>query len=217
MIRGVLLDFYGTVVHEDDEAVADIIAQIGGAAGLPPGSVGTAWWRLFQEEMAGPFRPQRDIAVSSLSRTLRHFGSGLDAATLCGPQLAYWGRPHLYDDSRDVLAALDVPVCVLSNIDRVDVVAAIAHHGLPLPIVVTSDDVGAYKPSPAMFAAGLDRIGLRPDEVLHVGDSLSADVAGARAAGIAAAWVNRAGKARPDPFTAVAEVPDLRSILPLIR
>ncbi|MGH7292500.1 MAG: HAD hydrolase-like protein, partial [Myxococcota bacterium] len=38
----------------------------------------------------------------------------------------------------------------------------------------------------------------------HIGDSLSADIAGAKAAGVAAVWLNRSALARPDG----APVPD---------
>ncbi|MGE7823236.1 HAD family hydrolase [Paenibacillus sp. NPDC093718] len=35
-------------------------------------------------------------------------------------------------------------------------------------------------------------------EVLHVGDSLTSDVAGAQALGIRAVWINRMNKMKPD-------------------
>jgi len=39
----------------------------------------------------------------------------------------------------------------------------------------------------------LDRLGLEPEEVLHVGDSDVDDVLGAQGAGLPVAWVNREG------------------------
>ena len=52
--------------------------------------------------------------------------------------------------------------------------------------VVTSAELGSAKPAPAIFAHGLALAGVGASEALHVGDSLEEDVAGARAAGIAA-------------------------------
>jgi putative hydrolase of the HAD superfamily len=50
--------------------------------------------------------------------------------------------------------------------------------------IVTSAEVGARKPSPAVFERALSLAHARPAEALHVGDSIDEDVAGARAAGI---------------------------------
>ncbi|GAB6928134.1 hypothetical protein JCM10914A_21170 [Paenibacillus sp. JCM 10914] len=40
--------------------------------------------------------------------------------------------------------------------------------------------------------------GLKPHEVIHIGDSLSSDVSGAQRLGIDAIWLNRLGKPVPD-------------------
>lgn len=57
--------------------------------------------------------------------------------------------------------------------------------------VVTAAEAGVAKPDAAIFELACKRAGARRDEVLHVGDHPEIDVAGARAAGLAAAWVNR--------------------------
>lgn len=59
--------------------------------------------------------------------------------------------------------------------------------------VVTSAEVGAGKPDPAIFAAGLERAKCGPGEAVHVGDTHDEDIAGARAAGIAALLIDRSG------------------------
>jgi len=57
--------------------------------------------------------------------------------------------------------------------------------------IVTSAEVGSRKPAPAIFERALALVGARADEVIHVGDSLDEDVAGARAAGIDPVLVRR--------------------------
>jgi len=49
--------------------------------------------------------------------------------------------------------------------------------------VVSSAEAGASKPDPAIFRLALDRLGVRPERALHVGDS-PADEKGALAAGM---------------------------------
>lgn len=48
---------------------------------------------------------------------------------------------------------------------------------------VFSDEVGASKPSPVVFHAAAARLGVRPDELLHVGDREANDVDGPHAVG----------------------------------
>jgi len=57
--------------------------------------------------------------------------------------------------------------------------------------VAISDTVGIRKPRAEIFATVLGELELAPEAVLHVGDSLRADVAGAAEAGLATAWITR--------------------------
>ena len=218
MIRGLLLDCYGTVVEEDDEVVASICARAAetSAEAVTGDQVSAAWWGAFCAAMgAAPFRTQREITGASLATALRATGCGADAAGLCEEQFRFWRTAPLRPGTRAFLGSVQVPVCIASNVDRADLEAVLAFHGLSFPALVTSQDVAAYKPSPRIFQQALAVLGLRADEVLHVGDSLSADVAGARAAGITAVWVNRRGRPVPDdmdPAFVISDLADLTAI-----
>ena len=88
---------------------------------------------------------------------------------------------------------------VVSNWD-VSLHDALAATGLA-PLVdgaVSSAEVGAAKPDPAIFAAALRVAGVAPEDAVHVGDSLELDVAGARAAGIEPVLVLRDGTTPPE-------------------
>ena len=60
-----------------------------------------------------------------------------------------------------------------------------------LDVVAISETVGYRKPRPEIFQAVLEAFDLAPGQVLHVGDSLHADVAGAGALGMRTAWIIR--------------------------
>ena len=69
--------------------------------------------------------------------------------------------------------------------------------------VFAQDNLGIEKPDPRIFEVALREAGCEPCELLHVGDSLENDVAGAKAAGAKAVWLNRGfdawdGSAKPD-------------------
>lgn len=51
---------------------------------------------------------------------------------------------------------------------------------------VAAADVGYLKPHPLIFQTALRCLGLKPDEVVFVGDDLEADIGGAKAAGLRA-------------------------------
>ena len=71
------------------------------------------------------------------------------------------------------------------------------------------------KPDAArIFEVAFHRAGCEPCELLHVGDSLESDVAGARAAGSKAIWLNRSSDARDGGTEPAFEI---RSLLELER
>jgi putative hydrolase of the HAD superfamily len=77
--------------------------------------------------------------------------------------------------------------------------------------VVTSAEVGAAKPDPAIFERALALAGASAAGAVHVGDSVDNDVAGARAAGIRPVLVARDGAPPPgvEAVRSLAELPAL--------
>jgi putative hydrolase of the HAD superfamily len=70
---------------------------------------------------------------------------------------------------------------------------------------IFSDEVGVRKPQPRIFEAALSELGLPPASVVHIGDDVTADVAGAKAFGMRAIWFDtgRWPDARTDRADAV--------------
>jgi FMN phosphatase YigB (HAD superfamily) len=60
-----------------------------------------------------------------------------------------------------------------------------------LDTVVDSHLVGVEKPDPRIFGIALERLGARAETAMFLGDVPAIDVAGARAAGIAAVLLDR--------------------------
>jgi len=78
-----------------------------------------------------------------------------------------------------------------------------------LQTILISDGVGIRKPAAEIFIRACDDLELSPRECLYVGDSRSADVEGAFAAGLAVVWIH-AGRAEPAPaLAALADVDEL--------
>jgi putative hydrolase of the HAD superfamily len=58
-------------------------------------------------------------------------------------------------------------------------------------VLIFSGEVGKTKPHPQMFQLALNGLGVQPQECLHLGDLQHTDIAGAKAAGMRAAWIHR--------------------------
>ena len=111
----------------------------------------------------------------------------------------------LYPDVVPALAALRGAGLrvVLAGNQPVRRAAQLRALGLPVDDVVTSDELGAEKPSAAFFAAVLARLGdPDPTTVLYVGDRVDNDVLPAIEAGMRTCWVRRG------PWGQLQDLPD---------
>lgn len=99
-------------------------------------------------------------------------------------------RVDLYPDVSEALARLAArhPLIALTNGN-----ASLERIGLAefFEGSVTAREFGVGKPAPEIFHEACRRLARPPDAVLHVGDDLLLDVAGAVAAGMPAAWIQR--------------------------
>lgn len=116
----------------------------------------------------------------------------------------------------EMLSDLGVPLIIVSNWDErlrslleaMELVDGFAS-------ILISCEVGSQKPAPELFRAAVDSIGLAPEEVLHIGDSKTEDLEGARAAGLEARLLDR--DAGPDGFDSETTISDLAEMVPFDR
>ena len=118
-----------------------------------------------------------------------------------------------YPDVAPALKALrdrGARLVVVSNWD-VSLHHALAETGLAALVdgALSSAEVGRAKPDPLIFARALELAGVAASEALHVGDSVEADVAGARAAGIEPVLVVRGGAAAPEGVRTITSLSSL--------
>jgi putative hydrolase of the HAD superfamily len=104
----------------------------------------------------------------------------------------------LFGDVRPELERLrtaGIPVGAVSNSDGDYQRRKLATVGLTGAFVteVFSGDVGVAKPDPHIFEVAVQRLGTPASSTVYVGDRWDIDVAGARAAGLVAVWLDRRG------------------------
>jgi len=119
--------------------------------------------------------------------------SGGDPALLEPAYEAFYAARNQVEYYPDALAALEriaaiVPVAALSNgnadLERIGVAHLFAFQ-------LGAREHGAAKPQASIFHAACTRLGVAPAHVLHVGDHMEMDVAGAIRAGLRGCWINR--------------------------
>ena len=203
--RAVLLDALGTLVDLDAPVpnLVDALARRGIDVG--PGAVGAAlgeeiaYYRAHHDEAFDEpaLDDLRDRCAEVFRRALPTPAAGGDPA-LVREALLDGLRFRAFEEVPAVLAALRAAgsrIVIVSNWD-VSLHGVLRTTGLErlVDAVLTSAQERVAKPDPEIFRRALQRAGgVEPARALHVGDDLDADIAGARAAGIPAVLVDRAG------------------------
>jgi HAD superfamily hydrolase (TIGR01549 family) len=190
---------------------------------LPLEEVARAHAALLEELHVEVLAGRLDIDGARLQRFRRLFlSAGVTASdTLVRDAAAGYRQAYLAARRTVAGAAVllqrvraEAAVVVVSNNILDEQQNKLQHCGLDnlVDILVVSAEEGISKPDPAIFLRAVARAGCTPDAAVMVGDSWSADVAGARAAGVRAVWFNRHGLPRPERADDVAE---LRSFEPV--
>ena len=171
-----------------------------------------------------------DLYPSILSRAMRGLGKALDIevtyddAHALAVSVPDWPA---FPDSADALQRLakHFKLIILSNIDNASFAASNEKLGVTFDAILTAENIGSYKPSPANFDAldhQVDTMGIPRTKLLHVAQSLFHDHVPAKGRGMATVWINRRHAdpgwgATPDPgaqvtpdwtFTSMAEFAD---------
>jgi putative hydrolase of the HAD superfamily len=174
------------------------------------------------QRAAGSSEWSHDFARQGLRELLGRFDVGpADADAVLQAYLEAWPRHvEVFPETREVLGALRgrYALALISNglghdqrlkVDAQDL-------GGYFDALVISEEVGATKPDPRIFAHALEALGVAAGVALHAGDNPHHDVAGARAAGLLGVWVRRPGGRFESDGEADAVVADLRELVELL-
>jgi 2-haloacid dehalogenase/putative hydrolase of the HAD superfamily len=148
---------------------------------------------------AEAYRVYRDVLTETARRLAPRLGWRLsaDRARFLAESLPSWPVFPDTNPALERLAAAGYRLGILSNVDDDLLAATRRHFTVTFELVVTAQQVGAYKPGRPHFDTARGRIGEGP-RWLHAAQSYFHDVRPARALGIPVAWINRKGEVSPD-------------------
>lgn len=217
MIKGIIFDLFDTLVLQDPTRLAFVehegrrlspstVRLHAHAMALTEPAISLSDFATAQEESDARLRAETlDLGLEL--PTLRRFATL--ASRLGLPEADSLARAWTGIHMGVLREALTTPVhheavlealapnhrlALCSNFSHAETARAIlADAGLDrhLSSIVISEEIGLRKPRPEIFAAVAESLGLAAREILHVGDDLRADVAGAAAAGMRTVWLTR--------------------------
>jgi 2-haloalkanoic acid dehalogenase type II len=143
-----------------------------------------------------PFRPYSDEWPEHFGLCFEELGVRGDSRRAYERLVEMLGRAQAFPEARRVVDTLSrrYPIALLSNADDNFLHPVLSFNGFAFPVMVSSESAKAYKPHVAIFESLSQEVGVPRDGILYVGDSRFADIAGAKNAGMHAAWVNRKGR-----------------------
>ena len=162
-----------------------------------------------------PARPYPRILELAIAYVAGEYGGTVEASEQAafGRSVPEWPA---YPDSVAALARLKERFVLgaLTNMDEVSFEHSSARLGRPFEVTVTAERDGAYKPALRHFVLGLTdlaRRGIPPHRVLHVAQSLRADVRPGNLLGLRVVHIDRPGRALGHTgFGAELAMPDAR-------
>jgi putative hydrolase of the HAD superfamily len=226
-VQAIFFDLDGTLI-DDDAAYRRALQRTADEAcepnpGLDPDELARAY-----DDLANKMPPSGLEDVDARRRFLwrKTFAAfGLNDPTLVRETAARYAEYRLemgnaYPEAREILERLHgrVPMAVITNGPDAGQRDKLAFTRLDryFQLIVVSGEVGLAKPDARIFQHALEALGVGADAAWHIGDNVNTDVAGAKAAGLTAVWLNRDGRDRheiavaPDfEIASLAELPGL--------
>jgi 2-haloacid dehalogenase len=166
----------------------------------------------------GPTRPYRDVLKLTLQRAAYAIGlklSDYDADVLART----WVDMPIFPDTEAALNRLHADgwkIAILTNCDNALFAKTEARFPVKIDMLVTSQEVGSYKPSLGHFEEFEKRSDVARDRWVHAAVSWYHDMRAAQQLGIKRVWVDRENTGQ-DPSIVTAHIHDMASLPGALR
>lgn len=192
---GTLWDFEKVMRHSLNIVLAELVKLVPEAAEKLDVEKMIEIRNRVADELKGKVINLEEVRLEAFKQTLRYINRPDD---VLAAQLNELYLKHRFEDIEpyeDVLPALEAL--------KKKYILGLLSNGNSYPercglddvfrFVIFAQDCGFEKPDPRFYAAAVEKAGCSAEQLLHVGDSLQNDVAGANEAGIRSVWLNRGG------------------------
>lgn len=218
-VEALTFDCYGTLIDWEAGLSAAFQAVLDAhAIAHDAEDVLTRYARHEAGAESGPYMPYAEVLESGLRGVAAELGFEPTDAEVVRFSRSVEDWPA-FPDSTEALRRLKerFRLGVLTNCDDDLFAASNRRLGVEFDWVITAQQVGSYKPDERNFRVALDRVGLPPERLVHVAQSLFHDHAPAKRLGLTTVWIDRrhgrpgSGATPPADASPDATYPDMAS------
>ena len=197
MMKAIIFDAFGTLFKVTNGGSAKTIMKNITACGvnIDEKEFLEEWKNYYKKHTLGScdFMTERDIFVSRIQMFYDRYRVKRSAKEDADSLLAGAYERDAYPEVKSVLDELmeKYQVFIGSNTDNDVLESVMQKNRIQVHKVYTSENLKCYKPSDQFYRQILDDNGLKPCDVLFVGDSVTDDVLGPKAIGIKTVWLDR--------------------------
>jgi len=198
-LKGIIFDVHRTLVDDSGfprDKICRLLRQSGVNLDMP------AYFQCYDDltkkyfnwSLIDPFITIREIHRRRLTEIYQRYQVDRDIEADLNFLWDCIGSSKIYPDASEVLKKLwkKYELAILTNADENDpLLAKLKQAGYQFNTIVTSFQLKKYKPDAELFYYVLEKMKLKKEEAVMVGDSPSSDIVGAVNAGIKIIWINR--------------------------
>ena len=219
MIKAVFLDYTGTIIEEGGPDGMEMLKRCWKNSDIESMEAMLAyWWKLIKAYEAVSYKEsyitEDEIVDRALAECAEKIHLKENIAELHRLCQRFWMYAPAFPDTKEFFDKCSVPIFVISNNGLSYVEEGMRDKDLHPAGIICGDMVRAYKPHEEIFLKALEVSGLNAEEVIHIGDSVTSDVAGAVRAGITPVLLDRQGDKSCEGVTMIHS---LTEALPLIK
>jgi len=218
-VEALTFDCYGTLIDWEAGLTAAFRSVLDAhVIAHDPEDVLTRYARHEAAAESGPYKTYAEVLASGLRGVAAELGFEPtdDEVARFSRSVEDWPA---FPDSTAALHKLKerFRLGVLTNCDDDLFAASNRRLGVEFDWVITAQQVGSYKPDERNFRVALDRVGLPPDRLVHVAQSLFHDHAPAKRLDLTTVWIDRrhdrpgSGATPPADASPDATYPDMAS------
>ncbi|MFC1920249.1 HAD family hydrolase [Chloroflexota bacterium] len=208
--KAVIFDLFGTLVDKFpiDESI-DILKQMAAVLEVSDRDMVKLWFETFDERHGGDFRNLED----DTRYVAEKLGASPDEAQI--KKAAQINLDYVENAIKPRSDTVETLTCLRERGYKVGLLSNWSHEvptvwdSVPLSrlfdAAVFSSKVGMLKPDPRIYLMVAEKLEVRPEECLYIGDGASRELAGAQAVGMDPVLIDNKGKDSEHPVNAEAE------------
>ena len=196
MTKAYFIDYTGTMVQEDEPYTRELLSYFVTHSDIrdPKEILKIVWGKVKEieaENYGDSFVKIDERTDRILKYCVENCGLKGDLSYMHDVWRKIWIHAPLFDDVKPFFERSELPIYVLSNDDLCYLEESMKIKDLHPTGIISSEMAGACKPSKLIFEKALEVSGVKPEEAVHIGDSVTSDVEPAKSLGITPVYISR--------------------------